>query len=59
MDFGCDTGMTLLDMGMVDQELLAEARRLAHEQHQPVFKVLRDKLDMDRDRPWRALLLRA
>ncbi|TDG11917.1 protein-L-isoaspartate(D-aspartate) O-methyltransferase [Seongchinamella unica] len=47
MDFSRDTGLTLLDMGMVDQVMLSEARRLAREKKLPVIKVLRDKLNME------------
>ncbi len=47
VDFGYDSAMTLLDMGMVDKEVLAEAQQLAREQHEPVFQVLRNKLDME------------
>lgn len=47
VDFARDTGMTLLDMGMVDQVMLSEARRLAKTKKLPVIKVLRDKLNME------------
>lgn len=47
VDFSRDTGMTLLDMGMVDQVMLSEARRLARQKKLPVIKVLRDKLNME------------
>jgi type IV pilus assembly protein PilB len=47
VDFSKDTGMTLLDMGMVDQVMLSEARRVAREKKLPVIKVLRDKLNME------------
>ena len=47
MDFSRDTGLTLLDMGMVDQVMLEEARRLARDKKLPVIKVLRDKLNME------------
>ncbi|RLQ22428.1 protein-L-isoaspartate(D-aspartate) O-methyltransferase [Seongchinamella sediminis] len=47
MDFSRDTGLTLLDMGMVDQVMLSEARRLARDKKLPVIKVLRDKLNME------------
>ena len=47
VDFSRDTGMTLLDMGMVDQVMLSEARRLAHHRKLPVIDVLRDKLNME------------
>ena len=47
VDFSRDTGMTLLDMGMVDQVMLSEARRHAHHKKLPVIDVLRDKLNME------------
>ena len=47
VDFSRDTGMTLLDMGMVDQVMLSEARRMARDKKLPVIKVLRDKLNME------------
>jgi type IV pilus assembly protein PilB len=47
VDFSKDTGMTLLDMGMVDQVLLSEARRVAREKKLPVIKVLRDRLNLE------------
>jgi type IV pilus assembly protein PilB len=47
VDFSRDTGMTLLDMGMVDQVMLSEARRTAREKKMPVIKVLRDKLNVE------------
>ncbi len=47
VDFSRDTGMTLLDMGMVDQVMLSEARRVARDKKLPVIKVLRDKLNME------------
>lgn len=47
VDFGYDSAMTLLDMGMVDREALAEAQQLAREQREPVFQILRKKLDME------------
>lgn len=47
VDFSRDTGMTLLDMGMVDQVMLSEARRTARQKKLPVIKVLRDKLNME------------
>ena len=47
MDFSRDTGLTLLDMGMVDQVMLEQARRQAREKKLPVIKVLRDKLNME------------
>jgi type IV pilus assembly protein PilB len=47
VDFSRDSGMTLLDMGMVDQPLLAQARRMARAKKQPVIKVLRDMLNME------------
>ena len=39
--------MTLLDMGMVDQVMLSEARRTARQKKLPVIKVLRDKLNLE------------
>lgn len=47
VDFSRDTGMTLLDMGMVDQVMLSEARRIARHKKLPVIKVLRDKLNLE------------
>jgi type IV pilus assembly protein PilB len=47
VDFSRDTGMTLLDMGMVDQVMLSEARSIARQKKQPVIKVLRDKLNLE------------
>jgi type IV pilus assembly protein PilB len=47
VDFSKDTGMTLLDMGMVDQVMLSEARRLARRKKLPVIKVLREQLNME------------
>jgi type IV pilus assembly protein PilB len=47
VDLSRDTGMTLLDMGMVDQVMLSEARRIARQKKQPVIKVLRDKLNLE------------
>jgi len=47
VDLSRDTGMTLLDMGMVDQVMLSEARRLAHHKKLPVIDVLRDKLNIE------------
>ncbi|MEH6517129.1 MAG: ATPase, T2SS/T4P/T4SS family [Halioglobus sp.] len=47
VDFSRDSGMTLLDMGMVDQPMLAKARRVARAKKQPVIKVLRDMLNME------------
>ncbi len=47
VDFSRDTGMTLLDMGMVDQVMLSEARRTARQKKLPVIKVLRDKLNLE------------
>jgi type IV pilus assembly protein PilB len=47
VDFSRDTGLTLLDMGMVDQIMLAEARRVARDKKLPVIKVLRDKLNLE------------
>ncbi len=47
VDFSRDTGITLLDMGMVDQVMLSEARRTARQKKIPVLKVLRDKLNLE------------
>jgi type IV pilus assembly protein PilB len=47
VDFSRDAGMTLLDMGMVDQVMLSEARRTARQKKLPVIKVLRDKLNLE------------
>lgn len=47
MDFSRDTGLTLLDMGMVDQVMLAAARRVARDKKLPVIKVLREKLNLE------------
>ena len=47
VDFSRDTGMTLLDMGMVDQVMLSEARRIARYKKLPIINVLRDKLNME------------
>lgn len=47
VDFARDTGMTLLDMGMVDQVMLSEARRTAKTKKLPVIEVLRDMLNVE------------
>ena len=47
VDFSRDTGMTLLDMGMVDQAMLENARKLARQKHLPVIKVLREQLNLE------------
>ena len=47
VDFSRDTGMTLLDMGMVDQVMLSEARRTARQKKLPVINVLRDRLNLE------------
>ena len=47
VDFSRDTGMTLLDMGMVDQVMLSEARRIARQKKLPIISVLRDKLNVE------------
>ena len=47
VDFSRDSGMTLLDMGMVDQPMLEEARRTAKAKKLPVINVLRDMLNME------------
>ena len=46
VDFSKDSGMTLLDMGMVDRAMLEDARLTARRKKLPVIKVLRDKLNM-------------
>ena len=47
VDFSKDTGMTLLDMGMVDQAMLSKARKIARAKKQPVIKILRDMLNVE------------
>lgn len=47
VDFSRDSGMTLLDMGMVDQVMLSEARRTARQKKLPVIKILREKLNLE------------
>ena len=47
VDFSRDAGITLLDMGMVDQVMLSEARRVARQKKLPIIKVLRDKLNLE------------
>lgn len=47
IDFSRDTGMTLLDMGMVDHVMLTEARHAAKAKSLPVIKVLRDMLNLE------------
>ena len=47
VDFSKDTGMTLLDMGMVDQAMLSRARKIARVKKLPVIKILRDMLDLE------------
>jgi len=47
VDFSRDTGMTLLDMGMVDRVMLSAARSIARQKKLPVIKILRDKLNME------------
>mgnify|MGYP001825865513 CR=1 FL=1 len=47
VDFSRDAGITLLDMGMVDQVMLSQARLIARQKKLPVIKVLRDKLNME------------
>ncbi len=47
VDFSKDTGMTLLDMGMVDQTMLSRARKLSQAKKLPVIKILRDILDVE------------
>ncbi|QFU76351.1 protein-L-isoaspartate(D-aspartate) O-methyltransferase [Halioglobus maricola] len=55
VDFSRDSGMTLLDMGVVDQVMLSEARRIARDRKQPIIKVLRDKLDVEHATLYRKL----
>ena len=47
VDFSRDAGMTMLDMGMVDQVMLSEAREVARQRKLPVIKILRDKLNLE------------
>jgi len=47
VDFSKDTGMTLLDMGMVDQAMLSRARKIAKAKNLPVIKILRDILNVE------------
>ncbi|MDX1736149.1 MAG: ATPase, T2SS/T4P/T4SS family, partial [Halioglobus sp.] len=47
VDFSRDSGITLLDMGVVDQVMLSEARRTARRKKIPVIKALRDKLNLE------------
>jgi len=47
VDFSKDTGMTLLDMGMVDQAMLSRARKVSRSKKLPVIKILRDMLDVE------------
>ncbi|MEP0203016.1 MAG: ATPase, T2SS/T4P/T4SS family [Halioglobus sp.] len=47
VDFSKDSGMTLLDMGMVDKAMLEQARVTARRKKLPVIKVLRDTLNME------------
>jgi type IV pilus assembly protein PilB len=47
VDFSRDTGMTLLDMGMLDNVMLSEARRTAKTKKLPVIEVLRDMLNLE------------
>ena len=55
VDFSRDTGLTLLDMGMVDQVMLAEARRVARAKRLPVINVLREKLNLEDSALYRRL----
>jgi type IV pilus assembly protein PilB len=55
VDFSRDTGMTLLDMGMVDQVMLSEARRTAKTKEMPVIEVLRDMLNLEDDTLYKRL----
>ena len=47
VDFSKESGMSLLDIGMVDQQTLARARQDALHRQQPVIKVLREQLDLE------------
>jgi type IV pilus assembly protein PilB len=47
VDFSQDTSVTLLDMGVVDQEMLTEAGALARRKHLPVIEVVRDMLNIE------------
>jgi type IV pilus assembly protein PilB len=47
VDFSKDTGMTLLDMGMVDRTMLSKARKTARSKKLPVIKILRDMLNVE------------
>lgn len=47
VDVSRDSGLTLLDMGMVDEAMLNEARRAARQKKVPVLNVLRDKLNLE------------
>tara|TARA_R110002110_G_scaffold406421_1_gene626298 strand:+ start:103462 stop:105729 length:2268 start_codon:yes stop_codon:yes gene_type:complete len=55
VDFSHDSGMTLLDMGMIDPALLSEARRTARQKRVPVIRVLREKLNMEDTTLYRSL----
>lgn len=55
VDFSRDTGMTLLDMGMVDQVMLSEARRIARQNKRPIIGVLREKLNLEASTLYRRL----
>ncbi len=55
VDFSKDTGMTLLDMGMVDQTLLSKARKIARSKKLPVIKILRDMLNVEHTTLYRRL----
>jgi type IV pilus assembly protein PilB len=55
VDFSKDTGMTLLDMGIVDQAMLARARAVSRAKHLPVIEVLRDMLNVEDTTLYRGL----
>lgn len=55
VDFTRDAGMTLLDMGMVDQVMLSEARHVARQKKLPVIEVLRDQLNLESTTLYRRL----
>lgn len=55
VDLSRDAGMTLLDMGMVDQVILSEARRLARQKKLPLISVLMDKLNVEDATLYRSL----